>query len=271
MLVPESCSLHVSFLVFSSSSLCLDTSPPSVLVQKDDGKSVKYIGIPTRKMHATQFRKGFSPSNFIFGALTSLCLFYLLHNHVDGEALYRVMRTNVASGNQTHHLVGGEKPSCSIKDQVTNSTLGVSNPLRNDWSSNISDMKQFEKVYAIGLPERTDRRDRLSLSAHFQDVELEWMDAVKGDEMPEKSLPAVCPLSISRRQHARTDVLTQHWNPNFSGGLGIGHLGCWRSHVNAYRKYAALQVNPLPSLLSSKGPCKIDMLTESLPRESQVC
>lgn len=51
---------------------------------------------------------------------------------------------------------------------------------------------QFEKILAVGLPERFDRRDTLIMTATINDIELEWMDAVKGSEMNRKAWPAVC-------------------------------------------------------------------------------
>ena len=50
---------------------------------------------------------------------------------------------------------------------------------------------QFEKILALGLPERSDRRDTLTLMSSYQNVKLEWMDAVKGEDIKQVAWPAV--------------------------------------------------------------------------------
>ena len=50
---------------------------------------------------------------------------------------------------------------------------------------------QFEKILAVGLPERSDRRDALTLMSSYQNVTLEWMDAVKGQDIRKVAWPAV--------------------------------------------------------------------------------
>ena len=51
---------------------------------------------------------------------------------------------------------------------------------------------QFEKILAVGLPERSDRRDALTLMSSYQHITLEWMDAVKGQDIEQVAWPAVC-------------------------------------------------------------------------------
>ena len=50
---------------------------------------------------------------------------------------------------------------------------------------------QFEKILVLGLPERSDRRDALTLMSSYQNVKLEWMDAVKGEDIKQVAWPAV--------------------------------------------------------------------------------
>lgn len=50
---------------------------------------------------------------------------------------------------------------------------------------------KFEKILALGLPERSDRRDTLTLMSSYQNVKLEWMDAVKGEDIKKVARPAV--------------------------------------------------------------------------------
>lgn len=84
-----------------------------------------------------------------------------------------------------------------IVSRVANSTLG------------------FEKVFAIGLPERTDKRDALALTSSLTGggIKIDWVDGVKGETIPDKAVP----FGVNR---------TVLWENN---------LGSWRGHMNAVR------------------------------------
>ncbi|KAK7961655.1 glycosyltransferase family 25 protein [Apiospora aurea] len=71
----------------------------------------------------------------------------------------------------------------------------------------------FEKVFAINLPDRTDKRDALSLVAALTGVQLDWVRALRGADVPDKALP----LGVNR----------QGWRD--------GGIGSWRSQMNAIR------------------------------------
>ena len=91
---------------------------------------------------------------------------------------------------------------------------------------------QFEKILALGLPERSDRRDTLTLMSSYQNVKLEWMDAVKGEDVKKVAWPAV-----RLPQHFLNNTLnqSQHWN-TANKTNSMGELGCWKSHVNAIKR-----------------------------------
>ncbi|KAL9634829.1 MAG: hypothetical protein Q9164_003844 [Protoblastenia rupestris] len=123
--------------------------------------------------------------------------------------LLHVVNANNAKGTQPASEVNGsvlespppsnvEEEEWPIEKVVANGTLG------------------FEKILAIGLPERFDRRDTLSLMASYQGVQLDWQDAVKGEDIDPKAWPT-------------------HWNTGETQHT-MGELGCYRSHVNALRK-----------------------------------
>ncbi len=58
---------------------------------------------------------------------------------------------------------------------------------------------QFEKIFGLSLPERSDRRDRLSLVGTFFDIRIEWLDAVRGEDINKKAWPPVSVLkSVSQ-------------------------------------------------------------------------
>ncbi|RYO82952.1 hypothetical protein DL762_006374 [Monosporascus cannonballus] len=71
----------------------------------------------------------------------------------------------------------------------------------------------FEKVFVIGLPERSDNRDALSLMTSVTGFRLTWIDGVHGSSTPDKALP----FGWDRKLMPDT------------------HLGSWRSHINAIR------------------------------------
>jgi len=47
----------------------------------------------------------------------------------------------------------------------------------------------FEKVFAIGLPERSDKRDALALTSSLTGFRIDWVEGVKGESVPDKALP----------------------------------------------------------------------------------
>jgi len=47
----------------------------------------------------------------------------------------------------------------------------------------------FEKIFAIGLPERSDKRDALALTSSLTGFKIDWVDGVKGESVPDKALP----------------------------------------------------------------------------------
>ncbi|KAF3807720.1 hypothetical protein GCG54_00007453 [Colletotrichum gloeosporioides] len=89
-----------------------------------------------------------------------------------------------------------QRRSSSLPDlmsKINNSTLG------------------FEKIFVIGLPSRTDRRDGVLLQAALSDMEIEFVDGVPGDQVPDKAIPKTS-------EHDK---------------LNHGAIGCWRGHMNA--------------------------------------
>lgn len=74
-------------------------------------------------------------------------------------------------------------------------------------------MSQFQKVYVINLPSRSDRRDTMALAGALTGVKFDWIDGVSGDDVPDTVLPAD---SLDKR-------------------LSKGNKGSWRAHMNALR------------------------------------
>ena len=76
---------------------------------------------------------------------------------------------------------------------------------------------QFEKIFVIGLPSRTDRRDGMVLSAALTDIEVEFVDGVVGKDVVDKAIPAKAG----------------------NNRLPDGVIGCWRAHINAIQEFVS--------------------------------
>ncbi|KAK2628995.1 hypothetical protein QTJ16_002098 [Diplocarpon rosae] len=88
-------------------------------------------------------------------------------------------------------------PSSPISEPglVTNATLG------------------FERVFAVGLAERSDKRDALMLISSLTGFRINWIEGVRGESVVDKALP----YGVDR---------VKLWETN---------LGSWRGHINAVR------------------------------------
>jgi hypothetical protein len=74
------------------------------------------------------------------------------------------------------------------------------------------DSFQFQKMFVIGLPSRTDRRDSMSLAAAYTGLEIEYVDGVT--DVDNKTLP---PGGLER-------------------GPDAGSIRAWRAHMNLMRQ-----------------------------------
>ncbi|KAH8203859.1 hypothetical protein TruAng_001923 [Truncatella angustata] len=72
----------------------------------------------------------------------------------------------------------------------------------------------FGKVFAISLPERSDKQDALALMSALTGFRITWLDGVRGSDVMDKALP----FGWDRTK------------------LRDSNLGSWRGHVNAMRK-----------------------------------
>ncbi|KAI0405464.1 glycosyltransferase family 25 protein [Xylaria palmicola] len=77
-----------------------------------------------------------------------------------------------------------------------------------------NDTLGFSKIFVVGLPERTDKRDALALTSALTGFHVEFVDGVKGESIPDKAVP----LGVDRKAL---------WEEN---------LGSWRGHMNAIRR-----------------------------------
>ncbi|KAH1286718.1 hypothetical protein KXX33_000313 [Aspergillus fumigatus] len=108
--------------------------------------------------------------------------------------------SNVVDYTATQHMIRGggghsRRADDYLYEAIQNETLG------------------FEHVYAIGLKERTDKRDFLALAASIVGFQVDWLDGVRPDEVHPKSLPQGLNMTIIKPTAA----------------------ACWRAHMNALR------------------------------------
>lgn len=99
---------------------------------------------------------------------------------------------------QTQNPISDE----NFEDAVHNETLG------------------FQKIFVVNLPERTDKRDALSLVSTLTGIKLTFVNAIRGTHVPDKALP----LGIDR------------------AGWRDGGIGSWRSQMNVIRSYVGHNV-----------------------------
>lgn len=71
---------------------------------------------------------------------------------------------------------------------------------------------QFQSVFVINLPSRTDRRDAMTLAAALSGLEVTWIDGVAGADVPDEALPGG------------------------STTMRAGNRGSWRAHMNVLQR-----------------------------------
>ncbi|KAK0113804.1 hypothetical protein ONS95_014053 [Cadophora gregata] len=77
----------------------------------------------------------------------------------------------------------------------------------------INETLGFERVFAVGLSERSDKRDALTLISSLTGFKIQWIEGVRGESVADKALP----FGVDR---------VKLWENN---------LGSWRGHMNAVR------------------------------------
>ncbi len=76
----------------------------------------------------------------------------------------------------------------------------------------------------IGLPDRLDKRDVWSLAASASDLQIEWIDGVKGEDISEKARPAGWTAKQNLPHLVEAENAT---------------LGSYRAHLNAIKRYVS--------------------------------
>ncbi|KAI0136514.1 family 25 glycosyltransferase [Xylariales sp. AK1849] len=91
---------------------------------------------------------------------------------------------------------GGHQRTIPDINRVTNDTLG------------------FSKIFVLGLPERSDKRDAIALTSALTGFHVNFIDGVRGESVPDKAIPFGMDGKVLRENA----------------------LGCWRGHMNAVRR-----------------------------------
>ncbi|KAF7553109.1 hypothetical protein G7Z17_g3869 [Cylindrodendrum hubeiense] len=97
---------------------------------------------------------------------------------------------------QSWHSFGKSAKARDLLDDIRNHTLG------------------FEQVFVLGLPERTDRRDAMTLSTALSGISFQFINGVLGDSISDKAIP-------KESKHKK---------------ISPGALGCWRGHMNVLQE-----------------------------------
>lgn len=134
-------------------------------------------------------------------ALLIIASFHLFHplNSITRLSLTGAATAPATSSSRSQLPYGREYKGQSTPEEVnrvTNSTLG------------------FGKVFVVGLPERSDKRDAIALASSLTGFDVEWVDGVRGETIPDKAVP----FGVDRKKLMETN------------------LGSWRGHMNAIRR-----------------------------------
>lgn len=86
-------------------------------------------------------------------------------------------------------------------------------------------MAQFQKIFAVSLPSRSDHRDALTLASSLTGLQIDFMDGILASDIDKKTLP-----------------------PGAEKFTTKGALGAWRAHMNVMRRYSFV-VHSLKNLL----------------------
>lgn len=79
---------------------------------------------------------------------------------------------------------------------------------------NVLTNSQFEKIFVLNLPFRTDRRDAMVLSAAISNIKVDFVDGVTGESIKQSAYPP----------------------PEENLKLLPGIRGSWRTHMNALQR-----------------------------------
>jgi hypothetical protein len=77
-------------------------------------------------------------------------------------------------------------------------------------------VSQFQQIFTINLPSRTDRRDAMTVAAALSNLDVTWINGIAGNEVLDKVLPGNAEDRL--------------------GGFTVGSKGSWRAHMNVLQR-----------------------------------
>jgi len=105
------------------------------------------------------------------------------------------------------------RPAQRQLNGIGNETLGVSSLQLHITCTSADGVSQFEKIFVINAPWRTDRKDSISLAATYSGIALDWIDGINVSDINKKAYP-----------------------PGNHKDVTPGGLGSWRAHMDAMRE-----------------------------------
>ncbi len=96
-----------------------------------------------------------------------------------------------------------------------------------------TDSLQFQHIFVINLPSRTDRRDALTLAAALSELDMTWVSGVAGKDVLDKVLPG----GRGPRQ-----------------GFTAGNKGSWRAHMNVLQRWVQTPPSDPAGCSSDRNP-----------------
>jgi hypothetical protein len=76
----------------------------------------------------------------------------------------------------------------------------------------------FDKIFVIGLPSRSDKRDAMTLAAKLTNLDITWIDGINGSSMSTSEIPPA------------------FFDTNITALSKLAQIGSWRGHMNAIRQ-----------------------------------
>ncbi|KAJ5155259.1 hypothetical protein N7492_008062 [Penicillium capsulatum] len=144
------------------------------------------------------------PRVILLAACALLFFCYILNSFYGKRAATELstpsaVKSQLKSKYTPHHA---EREIERSLDDITNTTLG------------------FNRVFAIGLKDRMDKRDAMTIGTSLTNIDLEWVEGVRLAEMSDKSHPA----SWKEREDS------------------LPELAAWRAHMNVLQKIVAEKI-----------------------------
>jgi hypothetical protein len=110
-------------------------------------------------------------------------------------------------------------PHSNFPDNLEQFSYHAGIPYSNRASSQISNgTLGFGKIFLLGLPSRSDKRDSMQLAASLTNLNITWVDGVDGEEMGAAEIPPA------------------FFDPAMYDLTKRTQIGSWRGHMNAIRR-----------------------------------